>query len=130
MKRLYYIITLIKKDHHATWSKAELGFVAIQWMLLFCFPILILDQLSKSGRIDWYNYEQVKPFILFASVLLICLNHFFLFRKKQANKIIDKYTGRYPLIDKYPVRAYFLFHLILPIVLLICIFLIVGVLKK
>ncbi|RDI15924.1 hypothetical protein DEU42_101219 [Flavobacterium sp. AG291] len=129
MKRLYYIITLIKNDYDPTWSKAEISFVGFQWMLLFC-PTFILDQLSKSGKIDWYNYEKIKPFIFFAWVLHICLNHFFLFRKKQANKIIDKYTGRYPLIDKYPVGAYFLFHLILPIVLLSCIFLIVGVLKK
>lgn len=90
----------------------------------------MLDQLSKSGRIDWYNYEQIKPFILFATVLLVCANHFFLFRKKQAYTIIDKYTGKYPLIDKYPAGAYFLFHLILPIVLFICTLFIVGVLKK
>jgi hypothetical protein len=130
VKRLYYIITLIKDDHEDTWGKPEICFVGFQWLLLFSCPVLMLDQLSKSGRIDWYNYEQVKPFILFATVLLICLNHFFLFRKKQANKIINKYTGRYPLIDEYPTGAYFLFHLTLPIVLFICSFLIVGALKK
>ena len=130
MKRLYYIITLIKKDYEGTWGKPEICFVGFQWMSLFCFPTLILDQLSKSGKIDWYNYGQIKPFILFATILLICLNHFFLFRKKQTNKIIDKYTGRYPLIDKYPAGAYFLFHLILPLLLFIGAFLIIGMLKK
>lgn len=119
MKRLYYIIAIIKKDHDDAWSKLEIGFVGFQWFLLFCCPTLILEKLSYSGKIDWYNYEHIKPFILWATILQICLNHFLLFRKKQANKIIDKYSGRYPLIDQYPGGALILFHLILPIVLFI-----------
>lgn len=128
MNRLYYIITLIKKDYDTTWDKPEIGFVGFQWLLIFCYTTLLLDRLNLSGNID-YKYDDIKPFILWATILLVCLNHFFLFRKKQANKIIQKYTGRYPLIDKYPAGAYFLFHLILPIALFISYYLILNVLK-
>lgn len=118
MKRLYYILAISIKGDDA-WGKPEIAFVGFQWLLLFCCPILILEKLSYSGKIGWYNYEQIKPFVLWTTILMICLDHFFLFTKEQANKIVNKYSGRYPLIDKYPIAAYFLFHLILPIVLFI-----------
>lgn len=119
MKRLYYIIAIIKKDYDDTWSRPELCFVGFQWLLFFCYTTLVLDRLSVSGKIDWYKYDEIKPLFFFAFPWLAVFNHFFLFRKKQANKIIDKYAGKYPLIDKYPGGAYFLFHLILPLVLFI-----------
>jgi hypothetical protein len=119
MQRLYYIIALSVSKSGNTAHRAKLVFVTFQWLFFFACPILTLDKLSLSGKIDWYNYNQVKPFLLWATLLVIFLNYFLLFRKKQTNKIIDKYTGRYPLIDKYPIGAYFLFHFLLPLLFFI-----------
>lgn len=118
MSRLYYILAITVKGDDA-WGKGESAFVGFQWLIFFACPILVLNSLSACGKIDWYKYDLIKPYILPATLILIFCNYFLFFRKKQTNKIIEKYTGRYPLIDKYPIGAYFLFHLIIPIILFI-----------
>lgn len=120
MSRLYYILANASEGQSGGWKwKGKLGFLTFQWLLFIACPLTILENLSASGKIEWYKYYHIKPYFLLASLILICLNHFLFFRKKQTNKIIEKYTGRYPLIDKYPIGAYFLFHLIIPIILFI-----------
>jgi len=118
MERLYYILAISVKGNDA-WSKPELCFVGFQWLIFFCCPILLLDNLSYSENIDWYTFDLGKTFLFFSIPLLVFLNHLLFFRNKQTNKIIDKYRGRYYLIDKYPIGAYFIFHLVLPILLFI-----------
>jgi hypothetical protein len=120
MSRLYYILANASEGQSGGWKwKGQLGFLTFQWMLFFVCPTVILDSLNACGKIDWYKYDQVKPYVLPATLILICCNYFLFFREKQTNKIIEKYTGKYPLIDKYPGLAYLLFHVIIPIILFI-----------
>lgn len=128
MSRLYYILAITVKSDD-TWGKFELVFVGFQWLLFIGCPLLALENLSASGKINWYKHYEVKPYFLLASLILICLNHFLFFRKKQTAKIIDKYAGKYPLIDKYPIGAYFLFHLIMPIILFVLVLFLIRVLN-
>lgn len=120
MSRLYYILANASEGQSGGWKwKGKLGFLTFQWMLFFVCPTIILDSLNAYGKIDWYKYDLIKPYVVPATLILIFCNYFLFFREKQTNRIIEKYTGRYPLIDKYPIGAYFLFHLIVPIILFI-----------
>lgn len=120
MGRLYYILanTFEGQNEGRKWD-GQLVFVGFQWLIFFGCPTLVLNSLSACGKIEWYKYDLIKPYVLPATLILIFFNYFLFFREKQTNKIIEKYTGRYPLIDKYPIGAYFLFHLIIPIILFI-----------
>ncbi|AWH83869.1 hypothetical protein HYN59_01490 [Flavobacterium album] len=114
MKFLYYIILCgFYEKSGSDLQKAKLIFVAMQWLFFIGIPSLLIN--------DYYGKEfyskYVKAYMIIMSVMLIILNYLFLFRKSKVQRIIEKYEGKYPLIEKYPIGAYLLFVVIIPIIL-------------
>ncbi len=114
MKFLYYIILCgFYKGSGSDFPKAKLVFVTFQWLVFIGLPSLLIN--------DYYGIEfytkYIKPLIIVMTIMLILLNYLFLFRASKTQKIIEQYEGKYPWIEKYPIGAYLLFILVIPVVL-------------
>lgn len=118
MERLYYIIAITSKDDISRWGRQYLCFVVFQWMLLIGMPVTMLNELSLSGKLSWFTYQEWDYLIkipLFISLpAAYLLNYIFFFQERKKLMIIDKYQGKYQFIDKHPVLSLFIFHLLLP----------------
>lgn len=110
MELLYYIILRSEPSVSSPYfyeKKWQIAFLGFQFLLIFGIPLMLAKEI--------FSFEISKIIVLTLSVLLILLNYFYLFRKVKSQKIYDKYYGKYQFIERKPIRAYFIFHLAIPI---------------
>jgi len=100
---------------------AQFLFVAVQNILLI-LPLVVLSELQRDQKINWFPYDTLSSDVktTLAIVIMSTLgfaNYYYYFREKAVKRLLVRYTYKYPFIEENPGAAYFLFHILFPVLL-------------